>query len=247
VLVKLLNTAQRLFVHFHPNNAFAQEHLGCKYGKSEGWIVTDCEGGAGKVYLGFKRGVDLAAARDWVGAQNVPAMLAELNEITVRPGESYFVPGGIPHAIGPGVTVVELQEPTDFSVLMEWEGFGIGPDDGHLGLGFELAMQALDTSAWDARRLAGLRGAVSREPGVHSIFPTAADGFFRAQAVNVAGELSLDPEFSVLVVRDGEGELHTVTGAHRLSAGTVLLLPYAVGPQRLVGTLRALRCRTPAL
>jgi hypothetical protein len=33
------------------------------------------------------------------------------------------VPAGLPHAIDPGLFLVELQEPTDFSVLLEWEGF----------------------------------------------------------------------------------------------------------------------------
>ena len=37
------------------------------------------------------------------------------------------VPAGLPHAIDPGVFPVELQEPTDFSVLLEWEGFAPDP------------------------------------------------------------------------------------------------------------------------
>src|SRR3712207_7675257 len=39
------------------------------------------------------------------------------------PGDAIFVPAGTPHAIGDGVLIVELQEPSDMSVLLEWEGF----------------------------------------------------------------------------------------------------------------------------
>jgi hypothetical protein len=52
-----------------------------------------------------------------------------------------------------GITLVELQEPTDFSILLEWAGFAIdGVTEGHLGLGFDLALTALDYSGWDERR-----------------------------------------------------------------------------------------------
>ena len=58
LLVKLLDTGERLFVHFHPDNAFADRHLGCRHGKSEAWIVTDAvprPATGGLVYLGFAR------------------------------------------------------------------------------------------------------------------------------------------------------------------------------------------------
>jgi hypothetical protein len=40
-----------------------------------------------------------------------------------------LVPAGTPHAIGAGVLLVELQEPTDLSVLLEWAGFAAGPGE----------------------------------------------------------------------------------------------------------------------
>ena len=39
------------------------------------------------------------------------------------PGDRVFVPAGLPHAIGDGILLVELQEPSDLSVLLEWTGF----------------------------------------------------------------------------------------------------------------------------
>ncbi len=46
-------------------------------------------------------------------------MLALMHRIPVRPGDGVLVPGGTPHAIGAGVLLVEAQEPTDQSILLE--------------------------------------------------------------------------------------------------------------------------------
>ena len=50
-------------------------------------------------------------------------MLDALNAVDVQPGDVLFVPAGTPHAIGEGVLLVELQEPSDLSILLEWRGF----------------------------------------------------------------------------------------------------------------------------
>ena len=50
-------------------------------------------------------------------------MLGALHRVPVAAGDAIFVPAGMPHAIGEGLLIVELQEPTDLSVLLEWEGF----------------------------------------------------------------------------------------------------------------------------
>jgi mannose-6-phosphate isomerase len=56
----------------------------------------------------------------------------------------FYVPPGVLHAVGEGV-LVELQEPEDLSILLEWRGFELdGERDGHLGLGFDLAPEAVE-------------------------------------------------------------------------------------------------------
>jgi mannose-6-phosphate isomerase class I len=41
LLVKILDTGERLVVHFHPDRDFAARHLGSRYGKTEAWIILD--------------------------------------------------------------------------------------------------------------------------------------------------------------------------------------------------------------
>lgn len=244
LLVKLLNTAQRLFVHCHPDDAFARQHLNCRYGKTEAWHIID----PGEVYVGFRREVSAAELAAWVRDQDTAALLASLNVLPVEAGDSLLIPAGLPHAIGPGITLVELQEPTDFSILLEWQGYdALRPQDAHLGLGLDLALQSVDRSAWPPQRVAGLRAQrPGGRDGVTRLFPPAADRFFRAELLDAAVPVSLSAEFAVLVVLSGSGTLSAGGRRLELRRGSVVLLPAGAGPATVTGPLRAIRCLPPA-
>ena len=235
LLVKLLDAGQRLPVHFHPDRSFAARELGLDHGKTEAWLIVEADPGA-SVWVGFARPVGLDEVRGWMAAQDSAAMLAAMRELPVRAGDAVFVPAGTPHAIGAGILMVEVQEPTDLSVLLEWEGFELTEDDGHLGLGWDTALGALDRSAWDEAAVAALRG-----PGAgRSLLPAAADPFFRAERVRGGDEL--DAGFSIVVGLSGSGEL----GGVELGRGVALLVPHTAGPLRVSGDMSAIRCRPPA-
>ena len=235
LLVKLLDAGQRLPVHFHPDREFAGRELGLRHGKTEAWLIVDADPGA-SVWVGFDRELALEEVRAWMEAQDSAAMLAAMRELPVAAGDAVFVPAGAPHAIGAGILMVEVQEPTDLSVLLEWDGFELTEDEGHLGLGWETALRALDRTAWDEARVAALRG-----PGEgRSLLPAAADPWFRAERVRGGDEL--DAGFSILVGLGGAGEL----GGVPFGRGTALLVPHAAGTLRLGGDVEAIRCRPPA-
>jgi mannose-6-phosphate isomerase len=254
LLVKLLDTGQRLLVHFHPGAAFALRHLDCRHGKTEAWVVievhpVESDPSSGHLYLGFQEDVDADVVRKWVDDQDTGAILGSLNRFAVEPGDTCLVPAGVPHAIGNGVTLVEVQEPTDLSILLEWTGFALdGTTDGHLGLGFDTALEALDRRRLDAARLAELRGSRPNAAGPHGLtrlLPPEADAYFRVEEMNVDGISDLEANFSILVVLSGEGTLHSGEATLPLSRGTTALVPYGAGPVTLEGRLVALRCRPP--
>ena len=71
-------------------------------------------------------------------------------------GDAVFVPAGAPHAIGDGMLIVELQEPTDLSILLEWEGFGIDDEQAAtLGLGWDVALASVERARATRRPCAG--------------------------------------------------------------------------------------------
>jgi mannose-6-phosphate isomerase len=239
LLVKLLDAGQRLPVHFHPGRAFAREALGLAHGKTEAWIIVEAEPGA-NVNAGFTRPVELDEVREWMRAQDSRAMLEALHELPVTAGDAIFIPAGTPHAIGAGILMVELQEPTDLSVLLEWDGFELSEDDGHLDLGWSRALEALDRSAWDPDRVAELRA-----PRVDSgsLLPRAADPYFRAE--RLTGGSPIDPGFSVLVGLAGSGTLAMEGGELPFGRGSAVLVPFASGTGELQGDVEALRARPP--
>jgi len=232
VLVKLLDAGQRLPVHVHPDRAFARSHLASPYGKSEAWIVLDAAAGA-SVRLGFARDVAREELARWVTDQDVAALLGATNELPVAAGDVLFCPAGAPHAIGPEILLVELQEPTDFSVLLEQEGFAVAVEDALLRLPIEVALECVDRRAYSPARLAALRGRASG-----SLLPDEADPFFRAELVT-GGDVR---GFAVLVVIEGDGTLAGEWGSTPIRRGGTLVLPYGAGPARVEGAVRLVRC-----
>src|SRR5207247_9471002 len=146
--VKLLGAGERLPVHFYADRLFARNHLGLSHGKTEAWIIVQTDDVNPCVYLGFREDVDAEALAGWVARQESKRVLEALNKLRVSAGDSVFVPAGLPHSIGQGVFLVELQEPSDLSVLLEWAGFAVdGCQSGHLGLGFDLALERVPRTA----------------------------------------------------------------------------------------------------
>ena len=174
---------------------FAARHLGSRHGKTEAWVVLGTKGSEPSVHLGWSRDVEQAELARWVTEQDRSSMLGTLNHLGVRSGDAVVVPAGTPHAIGEGVFCVELQEPTDFSVMLELKGFDLDPAGGELGLGRELALSCVRRGALTTRDLESLRrtrgtpGAIAG-PAVEDVFrrrrarTSAHSGCVEAQASN---------------------------------------------------------------
>src|SRR5439155_543884 len=92
LLVKLLDAGERLPVHFHPDQAFARSHLGLAHGKTEAWLIVETRGERPTAWLGFREDVDLDVLAGWVDRQDRATLLDALNELTVGPGDCFFVP-----------------------------------------------------------------------------------------------------------------------------------------------------------
>jgi mannose-6-phosphate isomerase len=253
LLVKLLDAGERLPVHVHPTRSFAQRHLGCSYGKTEAWVVLAAEGPDARVHLGFSRDIEAGELDRWMAVRDTRAILASLHAVNVKTGDTVLVPAGLPHAIGAGIFCLELQEPTDFSLMLEWEGFEFDPREARLGLDAELAQACVQRHALTPQRLAGLRshGGRTRSPAdlVEQLFPEDADPFFRAERIRPGGgHVELAPGFAILVVFEGDGELRTSgAGAMELRAGSATVIPYGAGETTLSGSLVAVRCRPPSV
>ena len=250
LLVKLLDAGQRLPVHVHPDRAFAHTHLHSCYGKTEAWYVIATEGEDPAVWVGWRDDVDPAELAARIDAQDSAWMLDRMNKITVRPGDGIVVPSGQPHATGAGVFVVEVQEPTDFSILLEWSVTTSSREESHLDLGFDVALRAVDHGRMSEQRRAAISSHVDvreRSDQLVRALPVAADPFFRIDLAAPAGApVPVESGFAVLIVLDGQGELGWAGASFHpepLRRGQAWAVPAGLGDWTVSGDARAAVCR----
>ena len=148
LLVKYLDSAIRLPAQAHPDKEFSRAHFHSEYGKTESWIILGTRENAG-IFFGFKDGVDEKAFRQAIADSEFDkdAMEKLMKSISPKVGDVFLVPAKTVHAIGAGCLILEVQEPTDFTIQPErWCGdyklsddemyLGIAPDDAVKCFGF---------------------------------------------------------------------------------------------------------------
>lgn len=110
LLIKYLFTSEKLSVQVHPNDEQAKA-AGHKRGKEEAWLILDAKPDA-TVGLGTVRPLSSEELR----AAALDGSIEELIDWKpVRPGQFIYSPAGTVHAIGPGVTLVEVQQNVDLT------------------------------------------------------------------------------------------------------------------------------------
>ncbi len=143
VLVKILDAACRLSIQVHPDREKARSLFHSPFGKTEAWYILggrSIDGQAPHICLGFRPGVTRAHWEGLYARQDVPGMLDALHRIPVEAGQVYLVDGGVPHAIGAGCLLLEIQEPTDLTLRTEKRTIdGRWLTDGECSLGVGLA------------------------------------------------------------------------------------------------------------
>mgnify|MGYP000106112489 FL=1 len=148
VLVKALDAGERLTIQVHPDRQFAKQVFQSDFGKTEAWLVIggrEIDGEAPYVLLGFKPGITKAFWKEVFEKQDIPAMLDCLHRVPVEAGDIFLVEGGVPHAIGSGCFLIEIQEPTDYTLRVErtTPKGNIVPDMAcHIGIGFDRMLDA---------------------------------------------------------------------------------------------------------
>jgi mannose-6-phosphate isomerase len=172
LLVKFLDPAIRLHFQAHPTATFAQRFLNSRSGKTEAYHVlavrpsdpssllpspsSSSRQAAGYIYLGFQRPPSRAELRRLIETQDIGTLEACFEKIPVAPGDTYIVPGGVPHALGEGVFLVEIQEPSDLVVRFEFErgGYVLPESARFMGRGLDFCLDVFDWSAWPRTRVA---------------------------------------------------------------------------------------------
>lgn len=108
LLVKVIDAEDDLSVQVHPGAEDAARFEGAR-SKDESWLVLEARPGA-SIYLGFRRACTTEEFREALGDGRVTDLL---EKVEVAAGDVFRIAPGTVHAIGAGVTLLEVQEPSD--------------------------------------------------------------------------------------------------------------------------------------
>lgn len=152
-LFKILDAGMRLHIQAHPDRSFSRRYLQEKYGKMECYYILQVkEPETAHIWLGFQHSPGKAEWKRIIESQDMAAMQGCFEDIPVKPGEIWFVPGGLPHAIGEGITMLEIMEPSDLTVRCEFEreGIVVPPDARFMGRGLDFCLDIFDYTEYSA-------------------------------------------------------------------------------------------------
>lgn len=257
-LVKLIDAGERLTIQVHPDKRYAKEILHSDYGKTESWYILGSNSREIQpcIYLGFKPGVTREIWKDIFDRQDIPAMLDCLHRIPVQAGECYFISAGVPHAIGEGCFLAEIQEPTDYTMRTELvtpAGLRIHENQCHQGVGYE---KMLDCFHYDGASMEETLARWRSEPvcvkstmegRVDSLIDRRQTTLFSMRRIQVNGQLALDAAgcMSILMILSGSGRIETEDGVMEIAQGDVLVSRADCPPIAIAGNLEILQSFPP--
>ncbi|MCH7995974.1 MAG: class I mannose-6-phosphate isomerase [Planctomycetes bacterium] len=202
LLIKFLDARDTLSVQVHPDEAMAARLGGRVRVKHEAWYVIDADEG-GYIYRGVREGVNRSTLEQAIKAQDVESVL---NRIPVRKGHCFYLPSGTIHALGAGVTVAEVQTPSDITYrVYDWNRIDpstAAPRELHLEQA--LSCISFDTGPFEGERP---RHMASVWTAVTSLVRCDSFVIERVRMVDGVDQEILTEEFVIWIVLEGHGSV----------------------------------------
>jgi mannose-6-phosphate isomerase len=228
LLVKFLFPEDKLSVQVHPSDEYARTHEGAgSVGKTEMWYVIAAREGAA-IGLGFRPGVTAESFRRAIADSTVEGTL---RQITVRPGDGYFVPSGTAHMIGPGMVLCEIQQHSDITYRV-FDFNRVQADGTRRALHIQQALDVLDFGPPRGGQMNPFQVSCGPLTKTHLV----ACRYFATEKWEFAARLSAvtSPEqFELLIVISGRGRIEWNGEPAAYAPAEVWLLPAALGAYRL--------------
>jgi len=221
LLVKFIFPCDMLSIQVHPDDAYAAMHEQAAggRGKTEMWHILSAQPGA-ELLIGLKPGVTKEMFRESIAKGNVEDLFLRH---PVHPDETYFLPAGTQHAIGPGMVLCEVQEYSDLTYRV----YDFGRVDAS-GKPRELHIE----KALEVTNFAGTRGGKIPPLALHSPDAKkqllAACEFFATERwdCHKTTLIESDPErFQLLVILEGHGKFYDADRALDYRTGEAWFLP----------------------
>ncbi len=249
ILVKALDSAIRLPAQAHPDKAFSRKHFNSNFGKTESWIILNKRENA-KIFFGFKDGVtkeEFEKAIDDSEFDN-DAMQRLMVEVEPQIGDVFLVPGRTVHAIGKGCLILEIQEPTDFTIQPErfCGEYKLSDKEMYLGLSREDAVSCFDFCEAPNPKI---------EPVILEnnecykkeklIGPDNTDCFVinRIKLKNGECYLNVEDSYAIYIVTDGNGSITNGDYEKSLKKGDYFFMPaILMNKFKISGNIEVVEC-----
>ena len=221
LLVKFIFPCDMLSIQVHPDDAYAATHEQAAggRGKTEMWHILSAQPGA-ELLIGLKPGITKELFTESIAKGNVEDLCVHH---PVRPEETYFLPPGTQHAIGPGMVLCEVQEYSDLTYRV----YDFGRVDAS-GKPRELHI----AKALEVTNFAGTRGGKIPPLPLHSPDAKkqllAACEFFATERwdCHKTTLIESDPErFQLLVILEGHGKFYDADRALDYQTGETWFFP----------------------
>ena len=239
-LLKFLDSAIRLHIQCHPTIPFARKYLNSDNGKTEAYVILGIrhEVKDPYIYMGFQHPPEVSTFKQMIEQQDTAGILGCFEKIPIKVGDVFVVPGGMPHAIGEGVFMIEIMEPTDFAVRIEFERGGyVLPEASRFmnrGIDFALSMfsfeettiQQIKDQYFCQPRLLDTQD----ESSEFALVDESKTPCFRVNRLLVKDRfVKTSQSFYIAIVTSGTGTVHAGNQSWQVETGSRFLVPFQTG------------------
>lgn len=230
LLVKKITAREALSVQVHPDDAYAKENEGSS-GKTEMWYVLDCEPGA-YLYYGLKHQISENEFKKRIQNGSITEVC---KKVFVKKGDVFYIPAGVIHAIGKGITILEVQQSSNITYrIYDYQREDANHQKRELHI-----KQASEISGFQPL-LQGHRpmGLCHKKNGYYETLLVQCPYFsvYHYQ-IKTSFRYRNTTGFSYLYVVSGEGTLHTEADMISLNAGESFFLPEKTQAFEIKGNL----------
>lgn len=217
LLVKFIDAADRLSVQVHPDDRYAAEVENDR-GKTEMWHILEAEEGA-ELIMGL---CDSVTREDFAEAVRAGETERVLKHIPVHTGETYFIPAGLPHAIGKGILLAEIQQNCDLTYRI-WDYDRRGADGKPRELHVKKALDVV--RPFTEKEIDAIR--YEADPAADRKTVLAACSRFRVERLSVVNSITIpkSPKFRHLLCVSGKGTLTAGAEIYPVERADSYLLP----------------------
>jgi len=231
LLIKLLDSEDYLSVQVHPDYEYARENENGESGKSECWYVLDC-----------KPGSEIILSHNAKSKEEFLQLVSEqrwddlLVRIPVKAGDFFYIPCGAVHALGKGLTLLEVQQNSDITYrIYDYDRQGLDGNKRQLHID-----KAVDVISFGSAISGTEPFTVEEENIVKTVLLDCSDFVVEKWEINGLFKPKPFNRFLSLSIVDGEAKINYGGEEITVTTGSSILIPAGMGGYEIDGNIIAI-------